>query len=254
MLVKTKGIVIRHRDIGENDRILTVICEDLGMIEISARGVKKGKSALASACQILCYNEFVIFKGKNNYSLNSADIISQHYIIRQDIVKTALAGYFCEVLKYISPDEITVLEYIKLMLLCLQYLENDKRNLNQIKAIFEFRIVALSGYAPDLVACHNCVCYELDSVYFLPTKGYVLCGDCLPVNNMDNTVTIEIPLVIFKAMQHIMYSDITKLFSFVLNEDAAGFLSEITQSCLFMYVEKTLIKSLDIYIQLCQTL
>lgn len=259
MLIKTKGIIIKHRDIGENDRIITIISGELGVIEVSVRGIRKAKSvsasSLAGSCQIFCYSEFVLFKGKNNYSLNSADSINQHYEIRQDITKTALASYFCEVLKYISPDEQSAGEYIKLTLLAFQILNKDTPNdksLDLIKAIFEFKVIAISGYAPNFVACDNCGCYddEVLQVNFFPDKGYILCDGCLPKHNMDNDIIIPLPNVIFKAMRHILYSDITRLFRFNLSNEAATYLSDITESYLFMYIEQGAIKSLDIYKQL----
>ncbi len=243
MVIKTKGLIVKHRDIGENDRIITILTEDLGVIEASAKGVSKGKSKLSSSCQLLCYNEFVLFKGRNNYIINSADVLVRHNNIPVDMAKTALAIYLFELVIHIHPDEIHSADYLRLCLVTMHYIEHDKRPLPQIKAVLELRLMAISGYAPNLVACHCCAGYEFDSVRFYPSKGYFVCDDC---DNDEASYSIVVPKVILQAMRHIVYADIKRIFLFSLDKEALNYLGDITQGYLFMFVNRPSIKSLDV--------
>ena len=41
MLITTVGAVISVRDVGDNDRFITVLSPDMGLVEISVKGAKK---------------------------------------------------------------------------------------------------------------------------------------------------------------------------------------------------------------------
>ena len=41
MLITTAGVVIRERQIGENDKFVDILTEKNGVIEVSVKGVKK---------------------------------------------------------------------------------------------------------------------------------------------------------------------------------------------------------------------
>ena len=67
MQAKTAGMILKQRDIGENDRILTVLSQDMGLIEVCARRSKSPKNPLTAATQVLCYSSFELYKGKASY-------------------------------------------------------------------------------------------------------------------------------------------------------------------------------------------
>ena len=55
-LIKTKGIVIAIANSSDNDKVLTVLTEDLGRISVFCKGAKKNKSALLSVAEYLAYS------------------------------------------------------------------------------------------------------------------------------------------------------------------------------------------------------
>ena len=62
-LIKVKGIVIKEISFKENDKIITLLTDNLGKISCIARGAKKTNSTLLACSQFLVYSEFVLFKG-----------------------------------------------------------------------------------------------------------------------------------------------------------------------------------------------
>ncbi len=54
MLEKLNGLVLKQRNIGENDRILVLLTKEKGVLEVCARGVKRMRSPLAAGCMPLC--------------------------------------------------------------------------------------------------------------------------------------------------------------------------------------------------------
>lgn len=72
MLEKLNGLVLKQRNIGENDRMLVLLTKEKGVLEVCARGVKRMRSPLAAGCMPLCYSEFCLFEGKKYITVDAA--------------------------------------------------------------------------------------------------------------------------------------------------------------------------------------
>lgn len=249
MLIKTRGMVLKQRNIGENDRILTVLTEDMGVIEMSARGVKRLKSKLSGATQTLCYSEFCLYQGKNYYSVNSAEIIHSFYDLRLDVVKLSLAAYFCDVTVFMSPPAETGKGYLRFLLNTLALLEREKREPALLKGIFELRVMALSGFLPDLVCCNGCGCYESETMYFLPLEARLYCKECGEGSLPADTLKYTLPPPVLYAMRHVVYSEDERVFAFRLTGKSLEQFGFVTENYLLIQTDGQF-KSLAIYRQM----
>ena len=90
----------------------------------------------------------------------------------------ALAAYFAEALIVLSPEPPEAEELLRLMLNSLYMISENKRPLPLIKAIFEMRVMSLSGYMPRILACDQCGRYDGTDFYLDTTDGVLLCADC----------------------------------------------------------------------------
>lgn len=249
MLLKTQGLVLKQRNIGENDRIITILSKELGIIEAAANGVKRIKSKLAGATQTLCYSEFCLYKGKQLYSINSAETIHSFYDLRLDVEKLSLAAYFCDLTGFLSPTGEGSWASLRLLLNTLALLEKNKRSPVLLKSIYELRILSMAGFMPDLTCCARCGTYESESMYFLPLEAKLLCGDCAPILCTNQTIRYETPPAVLAAMRRILYSDDDKVFAFTLGEHSLKQLSLITEQYVLLQTDAHF-KSLDLYKQL----
>ena len=64
-LIRTKGLVIREINVGEADKIITLLTEDIGKVSVSVRGARKN-SRFSYGTQILTYGQYILFKGRNS--------------------------------------------------------------------------------------------------------------------------------------------------------------------------------------------
>ncbi|MGI5959096.1 MAG: DNA repair protein RecO [Massiliimalia sp.] len=251
MLIKTQGIVLRHRNIGENDRILVLFTKDLGVIEASARGVKRLKSPLAGATQVLCYSSFCLYQGKRGYTVDSAEMISSFYELRLDAAKLSLAVYFCDLLYALHPfaEKENSWNCLRLLLNSLALLERDKKPMDLLKAIYELRLLSLCGFMPDLVCCASCACYEAERMYFLPVEGKLFCSDCAEEMCSPGTLKYTLPPSVLQAMRHIIYSDDDKVFSFNLTGKSLKQLNFVIENYVLLHADRKF-QSLDVYKQM----
>ena len=71
MQITTTGIVLRERE-HDDDRILTILTADRGVITAYARGAKKLRGRLLSGTELLCCSRFVLFQYRDRYQVDSA--------------------------------------------------------------------------------------------------------------------------------------------------------------------------------------
>ena len=60
MKTVTRALVVRSVDYKDSDKILTLLTPDMGKLSAGARGCRKKGSAIAAACQLLCWSELVL--------------------------------------------------------------------------------------------------------------------------------------------------------------------------------------------------
>ena len=89
-IIKTKGIVLVESNMGDSDKMITLLTPGLGKIGCAAKGARKPKSALLAGTQYLCFADYILFEGNNTYNINSCDIIEIFYNLRIDLDKLYL--------------------------------------------------------------------------------------------------------------------------------------------------------------------
>ena len=239
MQMNTDGLVIRENAVGENDRVITVLTKDFGVVRAFANGAKRMKSRSQCATQLLSYSRFSIYQGRNSCTVNEAQSIEIFFKLREDIERLSLAQYFCELAGELTPETYEAEDYLKLMLNSLHFLANATRPQLLLKALTELRMLCLSGYMPDLTACETCGKFEDTVMYFDKDNGQLFCSSC-------KTQGIPAGMGVVTAMRHICYSDAVKLYAFTLPHDSLKQLSQMTESYLMTHVQRKF-KTLDFY-------
>lgn len=246
MRLTTDAVIIRERNISGDDRVITALTKDMGAINAFVNGAKRLRSKNASSTGLFCYSNITLFRNKDTYTVNEASAIEVFFDIRRDIEKLSLAQYFCEIFMALSPREEPAAEYVELILRAFHNIAKGSRPLSLIKAVTELRLLCLSGYQPDLVACCACGEYEKSRMYFDKADGRLICSDCIPNREDISSGYTELPAGVLAAMRHIVYADMSKIFAFSLKSEGLEFLSDITEKYLLHQTDRTY-KTLDFY-------
>ena len=102
-IIKTKGLVLFESNMGDFDKMVSVLTPDLGKIGCAAKGARKPKSPLLAGTQFLSFSDLVIFSGVNSYSINSCEAIEVFYNIRTDLDKLTYALFKSENVDVVGP-------------------------------------------------------------------------------------------------------------------------------------------------------
>ena len=243
MQIKTEGLIIREQTVGESDRLVWALTRDEGVVRAFARRAKNLKDSKNSATGLLCYSRLNLYQGKDKYIINDAFPIEVFFGLRQDIVRLALAQYFCGLAAEVVPDGVESGEYLRLVLNALHFLCEGTRPPELLKPIVELRMLSLAGYMPDLICCAQCGAYEAEKMYFKINRGSIYCQDCYLDNGDPCALLSKAALT---AMRHIIYSDFEKVFSFSLTGTSLKELSAAVEAYTVHILQKRP-KTLDFY-------
>ena len=140
-----RGVVLRCTDVGETDRMLTVLT-----------------AGSLSACQPFAYADFTLRRGRDYCYLRESTTIEIFHGICDSLSGQALAVYLCEIAEEMSYPGGAAGALLQLTLNTLWSISDGKKPEYLIKGAFELRAAAIDGYMPDLRTC--CVCGKTDVV------------------------------------------------------------------------------------------
>lgn len=249
MQISTDGLIIREMNIGESDRLVTVLTREEGLLRAFVRGAKNLKNRNASSTQLLCYSRLSIYKGREKYIIDEAEPQEVFFELRRDIEKLALAQYFCELSLALAPEGGEAGDFLRLMLNALYYLAHEKRPPALIKSVVEMRMLSMAGYMPDLVYCQECGVYEAERMYFQPREGALYCEACYPKTGRRGGLLMSRGTV--TALRHTVYADFQKIFAFSLPAEGQRVLSQATEQYLLCRLERGF-QTLDFYHGICK--
>jgi DNA repair protein RecO (recombination protein O) len=200
MLTRTRGLVTKAVNFGEGDKILTLLSDRFGKIQVMAKGARRTKSKLMAGTQLFCYGDFVLFKGKSWYYMNEVDIINTFHRIRNDLIKLCSCTYLIELANAVVQPEEPPGRLLDVLVDSLDMFTEGGTDSNILTRAAELKILALSGFKPRLGHCTNCGANRASS-YFSPVSGGILCGECEktdPYGYRISPDTIEVMKVMLK--------------------------------------------------------
>lgn len=244
-LTTIKGIVIRERQSGDNDKFLDILTDTHGLIEVMAKGVKKITCQFAAASQLYAYSKFCLSKRRDRYYIESAETIRIFYPIRESLDKLSLVSYFSEIISYAQfPDKNGNKDVLRLFLNVLHYLSEGTRDDVLLKCIFELRFMAETGHMPNVVGCTICNTYSAAEMFFVIRNGTLYCGKCFSGYGKCDAVQISAPVL--HAVRHIVLTDFDRLFNFKLSNESLALLSSISEQYLVIHLGRAF-KTLEFY-------
>ena len=244
---KIKGIVVRETDVGESDKLLTVLTETMGTITVKAPGVRKLTAANLRSAQLFAFSDLLLYEKEGRFTLQESVLREDFYALREDVTAFALGCYLCELASSVSVGGDEGTEILRLLLNALFAAKKHVTSPQVIKAAFEFRLAALIGYEPDFSECPICgtPCDEMKRRMFELTDGYLFCAGCdNPAEGFSRRAAVSDGA--YAALKHILSVPVNKVFLFRLEEPALSETEKLCEEYLLLRIEKQL-KTLDFY-------
>lgn len=152
---QVEGIVLKRQNIGEADRILTVLTKDQGKLSIKAIGVRKIASKRASHIEPLNVAVLSLYKGKGMPILTEANTLQNFSSLKNDLTKIGFAYHLCELVDGLCPENQDNREIFFMLQSVLQDLESGKEDLATLIHAFEVSLLTSLGYWSSVQKLQN---------------------------------------------------------------------------------------------------
>ncbi len=228
----TNGIITRIYDVGASDKMLNIITSDRGRIGVMVKGGRSPSSKLRSVSQLFTYANFEISQKGSMYWLRSGSVINPFYDLSMDIARVSLASYLCDLANELTDEGGEDDSIMRLLLNSLYLIGRGKKDARIVKAVFELRAAAISGYCPELSFCAYCREPYADIMYLDVMGGKLICTDCLSKKNgkgieiskefeyvPEASILCGLSPSAMAAVRYIVNAEDSRIFSFELKDD-----------------------------------
>ena len=199
------ALVIRSREFGESDRVLTLFSREMGKLQAVAKGVRKPKSRQRAGVQLFTYGDFLIHKGKTLDTVSQCSPRESFAFLWNDLDRSFAATGIVEILDISTEKGQPNPELFALSLTCLFLLEQFDPFL--VLCAYALRLMTLMGYRPLLEECAECgKKVNGNRLFFSSDAGGTLCGDC-----RENYAGRWIRAGSIAFMRQLIQADITKI-------------------------------------------
>ncbi len=139
-----EGIILKRKNYGEADRILTILTPYRGKISIVAKGVRRITSRRAGSVEVLNRVTLHVFQGKGLPILTEAQSINTFPKIKDDLILSTYGSHLIELVDRLIPDQQINLNAYNLILTALTFLEESPRQI-WVRA-FEIKLLSDLGF------------------------------------------------------------------------------------------------------------
>ena len=212
---KINGIVLAENNMGDFDKMLTILTPNLGKISCVAKGARRPKSALLAGTQIFCFAEYLMYKGGNTYHINSVNSIEFFYNLRIDLDKLKYAVHINKIVQDIVQENQNSFNILQLLLNTLYIISESEKDLDLVSSIFKMRLLKILGYTPSIQECKNCKEKQNLKYFSIKDNGF----KCINCGKQDKSA-IKITESTRNAIIYILTAPAKKIYNFDLKDDA----------------------------------
>lgn len=192
-LVRAEAVVLRRRDLGEADRILTLFTRELGKLRVVAKGVRRPISRLGGHLDLFARTQVLLARGRELDVVTQAQLLESFIGLRHEPWRAGWAGYLADLTDRATADADPQPALYDLLVDCLRALADCTDSFAIVRR-FEMRLLVLLGYQPELAICPRCSRRLIPgSLAYAPEQGGVLCAEC--VGSTANEIPVSVGAV-----------------------------------------------------------
>lgn len=238
----TDGLVVREYELGEHDKMLTLLTPAYGRIPVIAKGARSLRNKYMTPARLFTYANYELHRRGDMTWLRSAEIIEPFPQLEREITRLYLAQYLADLACELSGEGEPAVDILRLTLNSLYAVCRGVKDQRLIKGTFEWRAAGYSGYLPELGDCHVCGAADARSkddggiCYLDVMNGALMCASCaagrmerdsalppgaIPVDG-DGVRSILLPLdrAVIAAIKYVLEALPERMFAFSLSNEA----------------------------------
>lgn len=226
-----RGIVLRKRNVGENDQIVTIYSPPLGKFEASARGARKINSHFGGHLETLNICDFTVYSNGNNYTLTQCQCVNSFKSLKNDLHLSMFTFIISEIFYRMTPSDGHGEDLFLLLLGTISSLGKGRHDL--IINSFKIKLLNAAGSLPEISECGECHHkWKKDDIILMDPDGHLTCRQCAPYPELKE----EIPFNIIKLLKYITTASYQQIQKINLSESELLKIKKISDTLLRSYI------------------
>jgi len=211
----THILVLRRRDVGDADRLLTVLTPGEGKLELLAKGVRKTMSHKAGHLEPFMHTQVLVAQARTWDLITEVSTVESFRYLREDLDAIGRGAYVCELVDCFAESGDEARALWDLALFALRELDGAAQGGAGLPANllrwFDLQLLGLAGFQPQFFHCVACEA-ELEPVlnFFSLHEGGVFCPRCGPLRD-DVEPMDAATLKVLRYMQSRSWGEVSRL-------------------------------------------
>lgn len=178
-LYATDGIVLSRFELGEADRVLTMLTPELGKIRVIAKGVRRPTSRLGGSLEPFAELHVNLARGRT-FDVVTGVAVGRAFLRLRDRLESAATAWYLAELADRSLEERHAAEPLYLLLRHAYELLEAGMAPNRVARWYEMRLADELGMRPEVDRCVECdrMLEAGEAFRWVPPLGGVLCERC----------------------------------------------------------------------------
>jgi DNA repair protein RecO (recombination protein O) len=205
-------VLLRKRAYGDDDVITVLFSRSRGKLTAIAKSAKKSRKRFGGILELFSVLTVVLASGRGRglAILQEASVQEPFAGIRGDVLKTAYASYWVELVdEWMEPGQPSR-ELFDLLACVLGKLDTGDAPAGFLSILFQLRFMALAGLSPELGRCIRCRTpadgFEGEEAGFDLARGGLVCPRCVAGGPSSMNLSRET----IKALQWVARGDLEK--------------------------------------------
>ncbi len=188
----SQAIVMRVKELGESDLIVTFFTPHRGLLKGVAKAARRSRKRFVNCLDkfSLVSLEYTLKTEGGLCFLHSGKLIDGYPDLRSDFTLLSTASYIIELTEILFPPGVSEPRMFNLVKESLASLTSAERAA-AVSTIFEARAMTLGGYRVNLEKCSKCGrAYKGEGIaVFKPEKGGITCLKCEQPSSLHPPMT-----------------------------------------------------------------
>jgi DNA repair protein RecO (recombination protein O) len=154
-IYRCDAIVLRRMDLGETDRILTLLSDRFGKIRVIGKGIRRPTSRLGPHLELFSTTRLMLSRGRELDVITAAETLDLHAGLRSDLDALGVASHCAELVDRFLADRDENRAVYRLMNTALERLDQSAPP-HRVARWFEVALLTEMGFRPELFNCVIC--------------------------------------------------------------------------------------------------
>lgn len=199
---RVEGVVLRHQDWSEVDRLVTLFSRERGKLRAIAKGVRKLHSRKAGHLEPFNRVSLLLAQGRDLPLITQAETLTAYPKFQEDLFWMGYGAYLLELVDRFTVEEEANPTLYQLVIETLERLGHSQDPSFELR-YFEVKLLDEVGYRPQFFHCVVCnEAIQPQDQFFSCEMGGVVCPNCA----VQQRSLLSVSMLALKYLRHFQRS------------------------------------------------